>query len=65
MADATILIVEDEVIVAMDLARRLTRLGYTVCGSTARGEDALALVRQQHPTLVLMDIHLAGEWDSR
>ena len=44
-------------------ARKLGRLGYTVCGSTARGEDALALVREQHPTLVLMDIHLAGEMD--
>ena len=63
MPDTTILIVEDEAIVALDLARKLGRLGYTVCGSTARGEDAIALVREQHPTLVLMDIHLAGEMD--
>ena len=63
MPDATILLVEDEEIVAMDLTRRLSRLGYTVCGSTARGEDALALVRQHCPDLVLMDIRLAGEMD--
>ncbi len=63
MPDTSILIVEDEVIIAMDLGRKLGRLGYTVCGSTTYGEDALALVREQHPDLVLMDIQLAGEMD--
>ena len=63
MPDASILIVEDEVIVAADLANKLGRLGYTVCGSTARGEDALALDARPRPDLVLMDIRLAGEMD--
>jgi len=63
MPEATILIVEDEVIVATDLARKLARLGYTVCGSTDCGEDALALTREHCPDLVLMDIHLAGAMD--
>ncbi len=63
MPDTTMLIVEDEVIVAADLARKLGRLGYMVCGSTTSGEDALALVREHRPDLVLMDISLAGEMD--
>ncbi len=63
MPEATILIVEDEAIVAEDLTHKLGRLGYTVCGSTARGEDALARVREHCPDLVLMDIRLGGEMD--
>ena len=63
MSDTAILIVEDEVIVATDLARKLGCLGYTVCGCTISGEDALALAREQHPNLVLMDISLAGKMD--
>ena len=63
MSETTILIVEDEAIVAMDLAGKLARLGYTVCDSTARGENALALVRERQPDLVLMDIRLAGTMD--
>ncbi len=63
MTDTTILIVEDEVIVAADLDHKLDRLGYTVCGRTAYGEDAVALVRELGPDLVLMDIRLAGEMD--
>lgn len=62
-AKTTILIVEDEAIVAADLSSKLQRLGYTVSGSTACGEDALTLVQDQHPDLVLMDIRLAGAMD--
>ncbi len=63
MPDISILIVEDEAIVAADLAAKLRRLGYTVCGSAERGEDALDLARERCPDLVLMDIRLAGEMD--
>jgi len=62
-ARASVLIVEDEEIVAQDLANTLARLGYTVIGSTAKGEEALVLVREQHPDVVLMDIRLAGAMD--
>ncbi len=63
MGKASILIVEDEAIVAADLAGKLGQLGYTVCGTTARGEEALALMRDYRPDLVLMDIRLAGVMD--
>ena len=39
-----ILVVEDEKIVALDLERRLIKLGYMVIGMAASGSEALALV---------------------
>ncbi|EFL50500.1 putative PAS/PAC sensor protein [Solidesulfovibrio fructosivorans JJ]] len=58
-----VLIVEDEGVVALDLARRLSQLGYAVCGPTDRGEDALRLARDLSPDIVLMDIVLDGALD--
>jgi len=63
MPDASILIVEDEAIVAEDLAGRLRRLGYAVAGTTDLGEEALRLTQELRPSLVLMDIRLAGTMD--
>ncbi|OGV73186.1 MAG: hypothetical protein A3K19_30130 [Lentisphaerae bacterium RIFOXYB12_FULL_65_16] len=63
MTDSSILIVEDEAIVAADLAATLRQLGYSVAGSTDSGEKAIALARQLRPALVLMDIRLAGGMD--
>ena len=63
MSKATILIVEDESIVAEDLAGKLQRLGYEVTGSTSEGEAAVALTCRLHPALVLMDISLEGPMD--
>jgi CheY-like chemotaxis protein len=63
MTKAGILIVEDEHIVAWDLQRQLTRLGYTVLGVVSSGEEAIAQTLQLRPDLVLMDIRLPGEMD--
>ena len=63
MSKPTILIVEDEAIVAEDLNQKLTRLGYEVRGISAQGEEALALARDRRPDLVLMDIRLEGPMD--
>lgn len=60
---ARILIVEDEYITAAELENRLGRMGYDVCGKTAGYEEALALVRERQPDLVLMDIVLKGQKD--
>ena len=63
--DATaILVVEDNPIIAADLADRLSESGYHVLGPVAAGEDALPFFLQKTPPdLVLMDIQLEGEWD--
>ncbi len=63
MASAKILIVEDEAIVAADLTAKLTHLGHVVIGATSRGEQAVTIASAERPTLVLMDILLAGEMD--
>jgi two-component system, cell cycle sensor histidine kinase and response regulator CckA len=53
-----ILIVEDQLIVAEDIATRLRRLGYDVAGQTDRFDDAVRLAETLAPDLVLMDIRL-------
>jgi PAS domain S-box-containing protein len=63
MSKASILIVEDEAIVAEDLSRKLGRLGYKVIGVTPSGETAVTLAREGRPSLVLMDIRLEGKLD--
>lgn len=60
---ARIMIVEDERILALDLAETLEDLGYTVAGLASRGEEAIELARRLHPQLILMDVRLAGEID--
>jgi PAS domain S-box-containing protein len=60
---ARIMIVEDERIVAMDLAQTLGELGYDVAGMATRGEEAIELARRLSPQLILMDVRLAGEID--
>jgi CheY-like chemotaxis protein len=63
MADARILIVEDEHIIAWDLERRLTRLGYAVLGIVSSGQDAIEKALELRPDLILMDIRLPGNMD--
>jgi len=57
------MIVEDEFIVAQDLAVSLTEMGYEVCGSFETGESAMQKAQNQRPDLVIMDIVLKGKWD--
>jgi PAS domain S-box-containing protein len=63
MKKATILIVEDETVVARDIWAQLLELGYEPVGHATQGVDAIRLAGQLRPSLVLMDIGLAGEMD--
>ncbi|HEY0252231.1 MAG TPA: response regulator, partial [Kofleriaceae bacterium] len=58
-----ILIVEDDRVVARDIAQQLERIGYTVIGTTARGDEAIELASTLRPSLVLMDIRLESSID--
>lgn len=60
---ARILVVEDELIIAADIAARLTRLGYEVAGQADEADDAVRLAGEIRPDLVLMDIRLHGSGD--
>ena len=55
-----ILIVEDEMITAIDLRNQLRRLGYAVSGLAKSGDQAVRLSEKLHPDLVLMDVNLSG-----
>lgn len=63
MTPASILIVEDEAIVALDLRMQLEDLGYDVIGIADQSEDALKIAAAQRPDLVLMDVRLKGPVD--
>ena len=58
-----IIIVEDEIIIALDLKLRLENLGYEVIHTAFNGEDAIKRTGETNPDLVLMDIQLNGEMD--
>ena len=60
---ASVFIVEDEALIAMELRDRLMSLGYTVSGTASRGEQALEAIAANPSRVVLMDIHLAGTLD--
>ncbi len=56
-----ILIVEDEQIIAADLASQLARMGHQVVGMASEGQEALDLADRLRPELVLMDVKLEGQ----
>jgi len=56
-----ILIVEDEVVIAMDLQSSVEKFGYTVSGHITRGEDVIAAIETDKPDIILMDVKLEGD----
>ena len=58
-----ILVVEDDAIIAWDIALQLQGLGYRALGPAATGARAIELAGSLRPALVLMDIHLRGPMD--
>ena len=63
MAKEKILVVEDESIIAMDIAMSLESLGYEVTATVPSGEQAIEKVAEDKPDLIFMDIVLKGEMD--
>lgn len=58
-----LLIVEDEMILAMDLKLMVEDSGYHVAGIAGTGEDAVRKAAETKPDVVLMDIALDGDVD--
>ena len=56
-----VVIAEDEAIVRLDLREIMQEEGYEVVGETGRGDDAVDLVRTQHPDLAILDIKMPGK----
>jgi DNA-binding NarL/FixJ family response regulator len=63
ISDKNILIVEDEIIIAMDIQNTLHTLGYKNIMIAESGEEALELISENHADLILMDIGLRGTLD--
>jgi len=59
----SILIVEDESIVALDLARCLKGMDYSVLQVVDSGEKSIEVAKEKKPDLILMDIRLKGKMD--
>ncbi len=60
---ASILIVEDEALVAAYIKEVLSESGFRVAGVAASGPEALALAADNRPRLALVDIRLTGPID--
>lgn len=55
---ARVLIIEDEPVIALDVAGIVTDMGHQVVGIAARSDQAVALARKERPNLILADIQL-------
>jgi PAS domain S-box-containing protein len=58
-----ILVVEDEIIIAENIQRKLKKMGYAVPVIVSSGEEAIKKVKENNPDLVLMDIVIHGNMD--
>jgi DNA-binding LytR/AlgR family response regulator len=56
-------IVEDEIIIAETISLALEKLGYIVIGKVGTYADAIEMVQEQQPDLVLLDINLGSKKD--
>ena len=63
MNQPSILIVDDDAVVADDLAQKVKALGYRVLDIASTGEAALQISQAHTPDLILLDITLAGKLD--
>ena len=63
MAPTTVLIAEDERLVAEDISSNLKALGYAVCATVTSGKKAIDEANRHAPDIVLMDIVLKGQMD--
>ena len=54
------LIVEDEILFALNLEAEMRTLGFDICDLAANGHQASMLAMSNQPDVVLMDINLEG-----
>lgn len=58
-----VMVVEDEAVVALHICQELTKLGYVVAGVATNSDQALRMVNEVFPDVILMDIHIQGPVD--
>ena len=55
-----VVIAEDEAIIRLDLRETLENAGYEVLADTGRGDEAVKLVSQHKPEVVILDVKMPG-----
>ena len=63
MSKAVILVVEDEPLIADDIAQILEKKGYEISGIADEAEDALNIIDSTETDIALLDINIEGETD--
>lgn len=63
MSTKKVLVVEDEMIIALLIERMVSNLGHQVIDKVTSGEAAVKVAEEQDPDIILMDIRLQGEMD--
>lgn len=61
MTEMKILIIEDELIVAENIAAVLEQQGYHIAGIADRSTTAITLFKETKPNLIICDIHIKGK----
>jgi CheY-like chemotaxis protein len=59
----SVLVVENDRISSIEITRLLEKAGYNLTASVPTGEEAITVLRAEHPDIVLMDIQLDGTLD--
>lgn len=59
----SIMIVEDETLIALNIKAKLISWGYNISGIASNSEKALNIVKDERPDIILMDINIADEID--
>lgn len=63
MASVKVLIIEDEELIAEDMANKLTKFGYEITDYVETCADALESIKRTPPDVIFLDIIIAGEYD--
>jgi two-component system cell cycle sensor histidine kinase/response regulator CckA len=63
MEKPSLLIVEDEAVIAHEMKQSLEMMGYNVCGVASSIKEALPQISMIQPALALLDIQLNGDTD--
>lgn len=58
-----ILVVEDEILVALDIKNSLIKFGFDVIGITVNYDETISFIQKFTPDIILMDIHLENSKD--
>ena len=63
MSKTKVLVVENELLIALNLHNNLEENGYDVTYNAISGENAVQLAESEKPDVILMDICLSGNMD--